>query len=62
MVFDTLNMGHSVIVHLKVCLDLYHPAVLHLCYFLQLEIPESTTIRLNFNHIITVCSVEVMDC
>ena len=59
MVFDSLNMAYSVIVHLKVCFNLYHPAVLHLCYFLQLEIPETTAVRLNFNHIITVCSVEV---
>ena len=26
---------------------------------LQLKIPKPTTVRLNFNHIITVCSVEV---
>ena len=59
MVFNAFGMAYSVIVHLKVCFHLYHLTVLHLGNFLQLEIPKPTTIRLNFNHIITLCSVKV---
>ena len=66
--FDTSDMRYSVVLNLQVCFDVNHPTILHLGDLLQLEIPKPTTIRLNFNQIITLCCVEmeffeiVLDC